>query len=248
MKHPHSNRHKYRENHFWQSYSDLMAALLFIFVLALVGTILRLDLQTKEIIDRANAAESTAESIAAVLDGKNEELERILGIRRSIIEALRKQFSGDDLTIDYQTGSIIFNSDLFFPNDEFILSREGKDSLVGFLPRYLGILLSEEYIPYIAEIRIEGHTDDNSGYMYNLRLSQDRALNVSEFILENRHGLLDPDQLALLQTLVTACGRSESDLIYNADGTVNRKASRRVEIQFQLKDEEMIKQMIEAIS
>ena len=248
MKHPHSNRHQYHENHFWQSYSDLMAALLFIFVLALVGTILRLDLQSKEIIKRANAAESTAESIAAVLDTKNEELERILGIRRSIIEALREQFSEDDLTVDAQTGSIIFNSDLFFPTNESLLSHEGKVSLMEFLPKYLGVLLSEEYIPYIAEIRIEGHTDDKGDYMYNFQLSLRRAYYVSEFILENRHGLLNSSQLDLLRGLITTSGRSEIDLIRNADGTVNRDASRRVEIQFLLKDEEMIKQMIEAIS
>lgn len=248
MRQTHSSRHKYKGNPFWQSYTDLMAALLFIFVLALVSTILRLDLESKEIIDRANAAESTAESIATALDEKNDELERILGIRRSLIEALREQFSEDEITIDEQTGAIIFNSDLLFPVGEFVLSKEGRNSLMGFLPRYLGILLSEEYIPYVGEIRIEGHTDDKGDYMYNLQLSQNRALNVSAFILMNQHGLFDSEQLNLLRELVTASGRSESDLIYTEDGAVDRNASRRVEIQFQLKDEEMIKQMIEAIS
>lgn len=248
MKQSHPDRHKYRENHFWQSYSDLMAALLFIFVLAFMGTILRMELQAQETIQRANTAEATAESIAAALDAKNDELERILGIRRSIIEALRKQFSDDDLIVDIQTGAISFNSDLFFPTNESLLSSEGKAFLMDFLPRYLRILLSEEYIPYIAEIRIEGHTDNNGGYIYNLKLSQKRAYYVSEFILENKHQLFNQKQLDLLSSLITTCARSESDLIYFEDGTVNQPASRRVEIQFQLKDEEMIKQMIEAIS
>lgn len=43
--------------------------------------------------------------------------------------------------------------------------------------------------------------------------------------------------------MITANGRSESQLIYNADGTENKESSRRVEIKFRLKDSEMIDSM-----
>ena len=43
--------------------------------------------------------------------------------------------------------------------------------------------------------------------------------------------------------MITANGRSESQLIYNADGTENKEASRRVEIKFRLNDSEMIDSM-----
>ena len=42
---------------------------------------------------------------------------------------------------------------------------------------------------------------------------------------------------------MTANGRSWSDPVYNADGTVNADASRRVEFKFRLKDQEMIEEM-----
>lgn len=219
---------------YWQSYSDMMAALLLVFVLVLAGTILQSHMKLEETM--------------AALDEKNKQLEEILGVRAKIIESLKETFSEDELTIDPQTGAIVFNSDLMFATADYNLSSAGKDSLVEFLPRYFGILLSDEYIQHVGEIRIEGHTDDKGDYMYNLELSQNRALNVSAFILMNEHQLFNPEEMEHLRALVTASGRSESDLILNEDNTVNRDASRRVEIQFQLKDDDMIKKMEEMIN
>ena len=50
-------------------------------------------------------------------------------------------------------------------------------------------------------------------------------------------------QQTLLRSILTATGRSYSDPVYNADGTVNMDASRRVEFKFSLKDAEMIDEM-----
>ena len=52
----------------------------------------------------------------------------------------------------------------------------------------------------------------------------------------------------LLQDLLTAKGRSYSDPVYHADGTVNMDASRRVEFKFRLKDSEMIDEMNRILS
>ena len=49
--------------------------------------------------------------------------------------------------------------------------------------------------------------------------------------------------MSQLQELLTAKGRSFSDPIYKADGTVDMDASRRVEFKFRLKDSEMIQEM-----
>ena len=51
-----------------------------------------------------------------------------------------------------------------------------------------------------------------------------------------------------LQKLLTAKGRSFSDPIYQADGTVDMSASRRVEFKFRLKDSEMIDEMNRILS
>ena len=50
-----------------------------------------------------------------------------------------------------------------------------------------------------------------------------------------------------LQSIITANGRSYSDPVYAADGTVDKEASRRVVFKFRMKDSEMIDQMSEIL-
>ena len=94
---------------------------------------------------------------------------------------------------------------------------------------------------YVGEIVIEGHTDTAGSYLTNLRLSQNRALSVAEYCLQL--STLTRSQVSQLQSLLTAKGRSFSDPIYRADGSVDMDASRRVEFKFRLKDAEMIDEM-----
>ena len=99
----------------------------------------------------------------------------------------------------------------------------------------------EEYQDYVAEIIIEGHTDSDGSYESNLELSQNRALAVAKYCLQMNG--LSQSMKDKLQDIMTATGRSESDLVYNADGTENKEASRRVEFKFRLIDTQMLQQM-----
>ena len=99
----------------------------------------------------------------------------------------------------------------------------------------------------ILEIRIEGHTDTDGSYMYNLQLSQNRALAVAAYCLDEKSGLLTESELNDLRGLLTANGRSWSAPVYAADGSVDMGASRRVEIKFRLKDDEMMAQLAEIL-
>jgi chemotaxis protein MotB len=54
---------------------------------------------------------------------------------------------------------------------------------------------------------------------------------------------LSSQQALKLQSILTAKGRSYSDRIIRPDGTEDMDASRRVEIQFRLKDTEMIQKI-----
>jgi chemotaxis protein MotB len=56
------------------------------------------------------------------------------------------------------------------------------------------------------------------------------------------------EELEELRAVVSTAGRSWSDPVLNSDGSVNMDASRRVEILFRLKDEEMVEQMIEILN
>ena len=110
------------------------------------------------------------------------------------------------------------------------------------------MLLSPEFRDYVSEVIIEGHTDTDGDYLTNLEISQQRALAVARYCLEDEGGVIDPGVVETLRDIVTANGRSYSDPIYDENGDVNMAASRRVEFKFRLKDEDMITEMISILS
>ena len=297
----------------WISYSDMMASLLLVFVLAVVYSVYQyysmLEIKTQQLneqqaeLDRATITlvqrEEELEAANVTLMGKQEELAAIqiqldqqendlhaaqdalktqeeeqaklqlqlaamqsvleaqrtemltyqrriddmIGVRSKIIQELSQALSAAKVgaSVDAATGDIILEGKVFFDSSRDTIRAEGQDLLSRFVPVYLGVLMRPEYVDYVGEIIIEGHTDDQGSYMSNLKLSQNRALSVAEYCLQLSS--LTNRQVSQLQSLLTAKGRSYSDLIYNADGTVNREASRRVEFKFRLKDSEMIQEM-----
>ncbi len=148
--------------------------------------------------------------------------------------------------MDPNNGDIILDSTVFFDTAKSTIKEEGQALLNSFIPVYLDVLLREEYADYLGEIIIEGHTDSSGSYNTNLKLSQDRALQVALYCLDLP--TLTPAQKQRLQQILTAKGRSYADLVYNADGTENAEASRRVEFKFSLKDTEMIEEMNRILS
>lgn len=184
------------------------------------------------------------------LENQQLQIEQIIGVKRELIAALSDAFSHSDLSIsiDQQTGAITMDSSVLFAYDSAELSGEGEDTLSAFLPSYFDVVLSDDYIDYIAEIIIEGHTDPAGSYVYNLNLSQARAEAVAAYCLGDGQTVFDRDMLDRVRSLVSVSGRSWSSPIYDADGNVNADASRRVEIKFRLSDEEMIDQMLDVLA
>lgn len=267
-------REKYKRqeestHNFWQSYSDIMASILLVVVLVLSVTILNaqknyeekkrmLDLQTEEISRLRNDVEdqekkldleqSKMEEQARIIDEQKQQLEQILGIKKSIIDALTKKFNKDgELTVNPQTGAIMFKSDLLFDTDRWELKAEGKKFLDAFIPKYISTLMSSDFSPYISEIIVEGHADTNGGYIYNLDLSQKRALSVVTYFLSDNNKIFTSSEIQKLRKVVTANGRSWSNPIYTQTGQIDLDSSRRVEIQFRLKEQDMIDAMISAL-
>ena len=167
----------------------------------------------------------------------------LLGVRTRIVEDLRNSLAKANIlaTVDPTTGDIVLDSTLMFETNSAVIREAGLAQLDRLIPVYLDVLLSDEYRDYVAEIMIEGHTDSTGRYERNLELSQERALNVAKYCMGM--SALTARQKDLLKKIVTAQGRADSDLVYNADGTENQDRSRRVEIKFRLKDSEMIERM-----
>ena len=204
-----------------------------------------LSLQQRELEEQAAQISLQSDALAS----QQLQLEQIIGVKRDLIEALRDAFANSNLSIavDEKTGAITLESSIIFAYDDAALSETGRDTLAEFLPEYFSIVLSDDYIDYISEIIIEGHTDTVGTYEYNLELSQARAGAVAAYFLDDNQTLFDSRRLEQVRSLVSVTGRSWSDPIYNADGTVNDEASRRVEIKFRLSDDEMISEMLDVL-
>ena len=177
-------------------------------------------------------------------------LDNIIGIRAELIEALRKEFDNSSLSIavDENTGAITMDSNILFEYNKSTLKTGGKDFLGEFMPRYLKILLSPKYKRYISEIVIEGHTDTDGDYLSNLELSQQRAYSVADYCTKKNSDILTDREKEELEKVLSTVGKSFSEPIMGSDGKIDAAASRRVEILFRLRDEEMIREMMEILN
>lgn len=202
-----------------------------------------LQLQLSSQQTALDAATELLEAQQTAFHQQADKLDNIVGVRTEIIQQLSTALSLNNIsaTVDPTNGDIVLESTVFFDTNRSTIKAEGKTLLDNFLPVYLNVLLQPEYSEYLGEIIIEGHTDSSGSYLRNLELSQDRALAVAKYCL-SMPGLGNEKQ-QLLQSILTAKGRSSSDLVYNMDGSENKDASRRVEFKFSLKDAEMVDEM-----
>lgn len=307
MRNKRRNREAFAGHSYWQSYSDMMAALLLIFILIIAITLAiykqkttdleqtqielnaakqKLETATEELelakVDLDNyrseieasrldledsllklqaaydAAALTQEQLAAAyleidvargeLESTRSQLQDIVGVRTDIIGQLQSRFNNSSMKVDAQNGSISFSSDVLFKYGSANLTDASKATLTEIIPMYLDVLLQDQFRDYIAEIIIEGHTDTSGSYQHNMDLSSDRASSVADYILNPANGLSE-EKIEQLQSLLTINGRSYSSPIYVAGTSeIDMAASRRVEIKFRLKEDELIQKIAEILS
>ena len=196
--------------------------------------------------------QDTLEEQQSALDEKTELLEeqqgkidKIIGVKAEVVEALQKEFEKKNLNVDIdpQTGALTLNANVMFDYDQAELTDSGKMTLSMVLPTYCKVLLDDSYKKYLGEIIIDGYTDTEGDYSYNLELSQKRSLAVAQYLLDIKSDFLKDSQVQELKDCLTVNGHSMSDPVLDADGNVDKDASRRVEVKFRLKDEEMIQEL-----
>ena len=197
-----------------------------------------------------NKQQAALDEKTALLKDQQEQIDQIIGVKADVIEALKKEFSKNniDVNIDAQTGALTLQSNVLFNYDESDLSDAGKTALEQILPIYCKVLHQDDYKDYLAEIIIDGYTDTDGDYSYNLQLSQQRSLAVAQYLLDIQGNFLSSDQSGDLQQFLTVNGHSMANPVLDADGNVDKDASRRVEIKFRLKDDEMIDELNQIMS
>jgi outer membrane protein OmpA-like peptidoglycan-associated protein len=223
------------------SISDLMSALVLIFILLLSTQLLELKKQS---------------SIA----------EDIVKTRIKILAALQEEFPADQLKawgaeIDPKELSVRFKGEetSFLPESD-ILRPQFKQTLDDFFPRFINVLTREEFKNEIDEIRIEGHTanpndkfSEKTGYFDSIRLSQRRANNVLYYVTEKLFlanqeiaGLpknAQKTELSWVQKHISASGFGFARPYPNEENP-DWISSRRVEFKVRVKSEEALENIL----
>ena len=196
------------DDSFWIAAADLMACLMLVFMFVTFYYMHRYSMQKQGVYDVLTESFSDKES------GE-------LGI---------------EITKD---GIIRFSEDAAFSVNESALKPEFKKTLKTFLPKYLNAIY-DKYRDKVMEIRIEGHTssgylkarNEQEAYILNMKLSQDRARAVLEYMMSLEE-LKQKPGLSWIKQKVTANGLSSSHLIYNK-GVEDKKTSKRVDFRILL--------------
>lgn len=207
------------ENAFSLSTGDLMAGLLFIFILLLMSALLQVQEkaeQDEEIVRRYDQVKTQL-----YIDLEEE--------FKDDLKVWRAEIDSTTLCIRFQEPSMLFD------NNMSTLKGNFKDILKDFFPRYIDVLTKPEYRDNIEEIRIEGHTDSNGEYFHNMQLSQDRTRAVLQYCM----GLLDSSNIEWSRTLITANGLSSSHPILR-NGIEDKSLSRRVEFRVRTNAEKQL--------
>ena len=215
------------------------------------------DEQLKTQDEKLAEQQKQLEALAAKLNEKTAQLkdqqaqiDQIIGVKADVIEALKNEFSKNNINVDIdaQTGALTLEASVMFDYDQAELTDSGKQALEQILPIYCKVLLQDDYKDYLAEIIIDGYTDTDGDYSYNLQLSQQRSLAVAQYLIDIQGNFLNDEQSQELEKYLTVNGHSMANPVLDANGNVDKDASRRVEVKFRLKDEEMIDELNQLLS
>ena len=207
-----------REDDIWESISDVMTGLMMVFLFVAIAYMYQLEQAENHIMD------TKKEIMAAIaLEFKPEELQ------------------GMGAKIDYESGKVIFDAqpDVNFDVGKADIKPGFKKILNEFFPKYIKVLTDSQYADKIAGIKIEGsasfESSADSAYFRDMRLSQDRASNVLQYVY---YIPAVADKKEWIRKHVSANGLS-----YANANKIAAKEDRKVEFSFRTKDEEWIKKM-----
>lgn len=221
-----------QEETHWLSVSDLMAGLMMIFLFIAIA------LMRNAYIERDKIRE------VAVAYQENQV---------AIYDALSQEFVNDlkrwDATIDANSLTFTFQSpDVLFAQGKIELTKQYKDLLAEFFPRYMQVLSG--FTDSINEVRIEGHTSSvwnsqsspTEAYFNNMELSQGRTRSVLAFVYELPQVKNHQDWI---KSHFAAVGLSSSRPVMDSENKEIEPRSRRVTFRVITNAEIQMKKILE---
>lgn len=195
----------------------------------------KLELNDKKLLQLLQAVDNRQtkyDKLLIRLQEQKAKIKSLTGIKLKVIAELKSAL-GNKINIDKKSGSLRLASNILFDKGSSELKDGAKIELKSNFIEYVNTLISNKNISeYLDKIVIEGHTDSDGGYLYNLELSQKRAFAVMNYLLT-----LDYIKKNNIETKLVASGRSYLDAI-KKDNIEDKDASRRIEVKFRLKNQD----------
>jgi len=195
-------------------------------------TVANRDKKLLKLLNTLDDKETKYDDLIAKLQSQKAKIKSLTGLKLKVVAALKDEL-GDKVAIDKKSGSLRVSSNILFDKGSAKLKKGAKVELKQVFEEYIGALVTNNKIkPHLDKIIIEGHTDSDGSYLYNLDLSQKRAFVVMNYLLS-----LDFAKKNNSPPLLIASGRAYLDHIY-VNGVEDKDASRRIEVKFRLKNED----------
>jgi outer membrane protein OmpA-like peptidoglycan-associated protein len=160
---------------------------------------------------------------------------------------LRDHFQRFDLSLDADPADpnvvriIVPDALLNFEFGKGALSSVADRFLADAMPTYAALLCGAMR-DRIDSLVIEGHTDDRGSDIYNLKLSQERSLNV---MVKGLEVIKDsaPWAYRCFHEKTSASGRGRQDLVMDETRVLDRDKSRRVVFKIRLRSADQLAEM-----
>lgn len=196
------------EKPFWISFSDLMTALMVLFLVVMGVALLAV---TKNVTEREKKEEQHRKDVQAILDRFEEAAKHHDGVR-----------------VDRARGVIDFGDRARFALGRFNLVAEQEAVLRQFVPEILRVADDELGKRVLKRVVVEGYTDKTGSYLSNLNLSLQRSQRVlCAMFASTGPSLLSEQQKESVRSLFLVGGYS-----FNAAKATDDE-SRRVEMRIE---------------
>jgi len=216
------------ENPYWMSFSDLMSALLVIFILATVALIIELTQKSEKI------------------DASIQELQRAEEARRNILLDIKEDLAKQNIIVEIVENDTVLRipeSTLSFESAKDTLPEDDKTQteVAAIGDALHKAITKEERWKYLDTVFVEGHTDSvNIWYRGkgNWGLSTDRAVSIWKLWQEKNSLLPKLNELKNFngQLLFSVSGYADTrrvDLVEKSED--QRARNRRIDIRFTVK-------------
>jgi outer membrane protein OmpA-like peptidoglycan-associated protein len=195
------------EKPFWISFSDLMTALMVLFLVVMAVSLLSV---TQELRNVQQDEKDRQAAIDRIMDG----------LAQMALPYKDVSVSRERLTISFGEAARFSSGDYRFPAQAATLLRT-------FVPEMLKASDSEDGRRWFKRVVVEGFTDNDGSYLFNLDLSLKRAQSVVCALLDSSQGAMDTlsdEQKYRVRELFLVGGFSSNS------AKASKEESRRVEL------------------